>query len=67
MFETKAETKNEKVRQIIQTLDSLNDVMSNSEGEIFSYCTMKNTTLLEFLCDVAAPNGIRFHKASKLP
>ena len=48
-------------RQLIQTLDSLNQAIRESGGATITYDRMAVMTLFDFIHQVAAPGGIRFH------
>ena len=47
--------------QLVETLQSFNQAVSNAGGAPYTLSRLQETTLAEFLAEVAAPNGIRFY------
>ena len=52
--------------QQIGTFSSLNCAIYDAGGTPLSYEKTKKITLFEFICHVAAPNGIRFTHIKKM-
>jgi len=48
--------------QVLETIQSLNWAIEVAGGESMRLERMKNMTLFQFICHVAAPNNIRFTK-----
>jgi len=48
-------------RQVLQTVESLNKAVDEAGGGLLTCDVLESMTLFEFIWNVAAPNGIRFH------
>lgn len=51
----------ETAKDLARTLESFNQAIHDGGGTAITYSSMASMTLFDFIYQIAAPNGIRFH------